>query len=92
MLSNESLAATNGEAMTMEEIRRPLTDPEHQLGDLVMPDTWKNIPFPLVKAFENVLENDSRQEANFKLLNQKVFSLCRLLDKQNMDLKTFVGL
>ena len=76
----------------MEDIRRPLPDPENQLGDLVLPDTWMNIPFPLIKAFENVLENEVRQESNFKLLNTKVFSLGRLLDKQNMKLKTFIGL
>ena len=83
---------TNGTALNMEEIRRPLIDPENQLGDLVLPDTWKNIPFCLIKAFENTLENEIRQEDNFRLLNQKVFSLGRLLDKQNMELKTFIGM
>jgi predicted alternative tryptophan synthase beta-subunit len=76
----------------MEEIRRPLPNPEFQLHEIILPDTWMNIPFCLVKAFESTLDNESRQEDNFKNLQHKIFSMARLMDKQGMEQKTHIGL
>lgn len=76
------------ENISLEDIRRSLPTPEFALNEIVLPDQWMNIPRPLIKAFESIIENDDLQEKNIKTLNDKVYSLASLMDKQSMEIKT----
>lgn len=48
--------------LTAEEIKKPMTPPILDFKELVKPDQWVNIPIPLTKAFQYLIENEAWQE------------------------------
>ena len=65
-----------------------MTPPILDFKEIVKPDQWVNIPIPLTKAFQYLIENEAWQESKILGLNNKIINVLKKLEMAGYDTKS----